>query len=190
MKGLNFISVKGIDNIGFSADELSIITSYFKTDLPEIVLHFLKTAGKKSNILDTDFTVDSFIRLQKDFRTLIGNDPKIVLDAADLCCFLKKKDPFHNTLYYFIEIGKAQIPQVFYYSEGEVPIGVSIRDDRTEKLGLIAINEDFIGFINKRTELRTERKRSSRISQYFYAVLLAPIWIPILVSDWYHKKTR
>ena len=118
MKRLKFINKSKDKNIGFSKNEINVLVQELNIQ-NDIFLNYLENAGKKSNILNTNFVdVNEYVRLQKEFRNLIDNDSEINLKSSSVCYFNFTIDHFHNKYFYFIKTNdKLTNPNIFYYSK-------------------------------------------------------------------------
>lgn len=183
MKKLRFINNFKDENIGFSESEINILTKELNIQ-NEVFINYLEKAGKKSNIFEVYFSdANQYISFQNEFKSLIDNDPDISLNTNSICCFNYSFDNYHNKCFYFIKTDdQSTNPNVFYYSKGEVPIGVNFRDERTEKIGIVDMKNDFIDHINYRTELKFGKSIAGQIKDYIILILLFPIWFFVLVS--------
>lgn len=182
MKRLKFINKSKDKNIGFSKNEMNVLVQELNIQ-NDVFLNYLENAGKKSNILNTNFVdVNEYIRLQKEFRNLIDNDSEINLKSSSVCYFNFIIDHFRNEYFYFIKTNdKLTNPNIFYYSKGEIPIGVNFRDERTEKIGIVDLKTNFIEHINYKTELKFGKKLGEKIISLVWAIFTFPIWLPILI---------
>ena len=170
-------------NIGFTESELLILNKKKHIHPQNVFEEFLKKAGKKSNVFDTNFKdVNEYIDFQIDFESRIKNDSEISLNLSNICCFYKESDYYGNTLYYFIKTEKAENQKVFYYSNETIPIGVSFKDDRVAKIGLVDTKKNFVEFINYKTEFKFGKTIGKKILTIIWTILTFPIWLPILIS--------
>jgi hypothetical protein len=182
LKRLKFINKTKDKNIGFSKNEINVLVQELNIQ-NDVFLNYLENAGKKSNILNTNFVdVNEYIRLQKEFRNLIDNDSEINFKSSSVCYFNFNIDHFRNKYFYFIKTNdKLTNPNIFYYSKGEIPIGVNFRDERTEKIGIVDLKTNFIEHINYKTELKFGKKLGEKIISLVWAIFTFPIWLPIMI---------
>ena len=157
----------------------------------ELFIKYLKKAGKKSNVVDLESkNVDTYVSFQNKFRTVISTVADTTLDPTHLLCFHTQQDAFQNLYYYFIMINElSQDPMVYYYSQGEVPIGVNFRDDRTKKIGLVNTETKFTTFINNKTEHKFGVQWWKKIPTLLLLILCFPLWFPIAII-YYLMKSR
>lgn len=188
-KKLRFVNKVGERNIGFSNDEINILTQKLNIR-NENFISYLKNAGKVSNVFQANFeNVESYIEMQNDFRSIINIDPDINIDSNNLCWFEFTKDHFHNKYFHFIKIDDPLTnPKVHIYSSGEVHIGVNFRDERTEKIGMSQLKTDFVTYVNKYTDYKYGKKWWKKILGYFFLTLFLPLWLPILLYLKFNKR--
>lgn len=180
---MRFVSKIDNLNIGFTESELLILNEK-KHIHPQNIFHeFLKKAGKKSNVFDTNFKdINEYIDFQINFESLIKNHSEITLNTDNSLCFYKESDYYGNSLYYFIETERAENQKVFYYSNGTIPIGVNFKDDRAAKIGLVDTKKNFFEFLNYKTELKFGKTIGKKTLTLIWTILTFPIWLPILIS--------
>jgi hypothetical protein len=169
-------------NIGFSENEINILIKELNIQ-NEVFINYLENAGKKSNIFDVDFLdANQYISLQNEFRKLIDNDSDINLKTNSICFFNYTFDYYNNKYFYFIKTDERLTnPNIFYYSNGEVPIGVNFRDERTEKIGIVDKKSGFSNHINYQTELKFGTSIIKQIKGYFILTLFFPFGLLLIV---------
>ena len=188
-KTIKFVNKAYEINEGFSDEELNIILS--ELGIRNLIyINFLRKAGKKSNILDLEFkNVTEFISFQNNFRNILANNPYNKLETKNLCVINTTVDAFRNKYYYFIEADEEPIdPKVYYYSDGEIPIGENFRDDRTKKIGLVNTEKNFTVFINDKTTLKFGTAWWKKIPNVLILIVLSPLWLPFAFYTWIKTK--
>jgi len=179
---MRFVNRATDPNKGFTAHEICILEKRIYVNPENVFLEFLRTAGKKSNVLDTDFkSMQEYLDFQNDFEKSIESDSETYSNETMRCCFFIEYDYFKNKRFYFIKTGESGDPKVFYYSNGSIPVGTNLRDDRTEKIGFGKSGKNFTEFINYKTEQKYGNTTGKKLLQYAFMVLTFPVWLPFLI---------
>lgn len=174
MNKIRFVSKNTVDqNIGFDEKELDLLKSRVKITFPKTYLEFLKNAGKKSNVLETEFnSIESLLNLQKEFKLEIDKS-QFIDDSINLWCFFKS----NSNEYYFLNLDKEQNPIVYCFLKIDVPID----NGWNSKYGPIDKKTDFIEFINWKTDKKFGLTFGEKLKKYTLLVLSLPLLIPFLI---------
>ncbi len=179
---MRFVNKPQNSNKGFTESEISILDKSIYIHPENVFLEFLKNAGKKSNVFDTDFKdLKECIDFQNNFYNLIKNDRETFFNSGTFYCFDCEYDIFKNKIFYFIKTDNPGNSKVIYYSNGDIPIGENLRDDRTKKIGLRELNENFTEYLEIKTNKKYGETIGKKIKQYALFILTLPIIIPFLI---------
>ncbi|MEX2350195.1 MAG: hypothetical protein WD554_04895 [Flavobacteriaceae bacterium] len=178
---IRYVDSRTSGNVGFTHEEIVIIEKQLNINKLSIFRNFLLNAGKKSNVLDNDFkNVQEFIELQEHFRNQIKTENNLKFNLNNICCFHTTKDDLKNKIYYFIETNIDELPTVYYYSNGTVPLTGELRDDRRIKIGVMRLSLDFVEFLNIKTEKQFGASLWVKAKRIFYMILIIPL-LPLFI---------
>jgi len=174
MTKIRYISKNANDqNIGFDEKEIASLKSLAKVNLPEPYLEFLKSAGKKSNALETEFkSIESLLNLQEEFKLEI-NKSEFIDKCENLWCLFKS----NPNEYYFFNLEKEQNTIVYSFRKIDVPID----NGWNTKFGPIDKKTDFKEFIKQKTDKKFGMSIGKKIKKYTLLIVSLPFLIPFLI---------
>ena len=185
---IRFIKIRTNPNIGFTENEIKILCENLDINLNEIIIDYLKTAGKKSNVLNVNYSsLSEFIEINNLLKHKLSLEITDNLNFDKILFLEKRYDGLKNEIYYFINLNYANYP-IFEYSDGYIPIGVNFRDERTERIGLHNTEFIFEQYLNSRTENKFGATTLRKIGRWIMFILLFPFIFPFLLYLYF--KTR
>ena len=162
---IRYINDTKNENIGFSNTEIEKLQKLVEFKFPTYYIDFLKTAGKKSNVLNSEFNcIQDLIDLQEAFKLKI-NKSDITDFTNTAWCFT-----YSENNYFYFELNNGKNPMVFLFSNTYYPAD----NGWNNKLGLTSKKNKFIEFINSKTNEKYSFTAFEKIKSYITLIIFSP----------------
>lgn len=164
---MRFVEKNNDLNIGFDEKEIDTLENTCQIIFPKYYRDFLSKAGKKSNVLLTDFIgIEDLINLQHTFLERIENSDLEPMHGS-MWCFAVKDLRY----YYFFRISDKKDPLVFCFSD----VGYLVDNGWNHKLGSYERKTNFVNFIKWKTDSKWGQVFWEKIRGYLLLILISPI---------------
>lgn len=189
MKKIRYIEKDDNPNIGLDDIEITILQEKLGIILNQVVTEFLQKAGKKSNVLNANFqNVEELIEINETLRIkLLANNNLTQTQLRSILFVDKYYDALGNEIFLYSNLNELNSP-IYSFSDGEVPIGVNFRDERTEKIGIHKTNYSFTEFINNKTNDKFGITLSAKIIGLIPLIIFLPFWLPFWIYGLYASR--
>ncbi len=179
-KKIRFVTKKNNPNLGFVESDINFLMDSLNISLPKVVIEFLKKAGKKSNVLNTNYTdIIELVNLNINFKSKLIEETEedfSLIDFNHIFCFYSYFNKIDNyEVFMFVKTDDKNLNVYGYSNDFIVDRGGWF--EKSEKIGLFKYKEktSFVDYLNEKTFQVFGDRTIIKIRDYVLLVLFFPI---------------
>ncbi|MDR6371546.1 hypothetical protein J2795_002667 [Chryseobacterium bernardetii] len=180
MKKYNFRFVDQPEdpNIGLTNEEVAFLQKELNLQFPENYIYYIQYAGKRSNVFPVEYDIVKLKQYQIQLKEALQR--RNILDDEDLFCFQYNIDyqPLVGQdfeTFYFFNLSDPKSPDLYIF--GDFITNYDWQGYNKE----LTNKENFVDFINYKTEEKFGAKQFIIVRNILLGVLFSPIVIILLI---------
>lgn len=165
-------------NVGLANEEIAFLQKELNLQFPENYIYYLQHAGKRSNIFPVECDIVKLKKYQKQLKDALKE--RDILSAESLFCFQYniEYEPLVGQdfeTFYFFNLSDPKSPDLYIFGDFITNFDwLGYDKELTNK-------ENFVDFINYKTEEKFRIKEKIGIRDILVWIILIPVFIIILI---------
>ncbi|WP_343660607.1 hypothetical protein [Chryseobacterium sp.] len=165
-------------NMGLANEEIAFLQKELNLQFPENYIYYLQHAGKRSNIFPVECDIVKLKKYQKQLKDALKE--RDILSAESLFCFQYniEYEPLVGQdfeTFYFFNLSDPKSPDLYIFGDFITNFDwLGYDKELTNK-------ENFVDFINYKTEEKFRIKEKIKIWDILVWIILIPVFIIILI---------